>query len=134
MVDTKRTSRVAAAGRQPSSTFLNDATGRFWTALQANAKILGRWSAVAVSSYRRTLKDEPMPGIWPRYTARLEIAMALHQAMEEGNRSLPAAFRESMASTSLADIDFYAVAERLLTDAVIGGIDGRSKPLRTKRP
>jgi hypothetical protein len=81
------------------------------------------WTKYAETHYRRSLKDEPMPGIRPKYTARTEIAMAIFQALEKKGKEVPAGLFAGDARVDIQGVDCYAIAERLLRDEVAQRID-----------
>jgi hypothetical protein len=101
-------------------------------AIVAEPNLYKQWHARAVAGYGRSLINEPMPGIWPKYVARTELAMRLHQSIEEGDRSVPVAFRSPSAQAAIDGIDFYAVAQALLSDSLISELDAR-KPVKRPR-
>ncbi len=77
-----------------------------------------------------------MPGIWPKYTARWEIAMAIFQALEEGGKGVPAELCGGTVEMDIQDVDCYAIAERFLDDVMVQRLgDGparKGKKARTK--
>src|SRR5258706_14624888 len=87
-------------------------TATFWRCLEADAKCIVYWSKYAETHYLRSLQDEPMPGIWPKYTARWEIAMAIFQALEEGGKGVPAELCGGAGERGSQDGDTYALAAR----------------------
>lgn len=101
----------------------NKATAALWQAITAEPKCRARWRAAAIASYRQSLKDEPLPGIWPKYTARTELAMAIYQAVDEGERTVPVAFRFPALAVEIEKIDFYAIAQGFLSDDLVTQID-----------
>lgn len=95
-----------------------DISTTFLRALAADPALLKYWNNQATQVYRRTVLGEPIPGIWPKYIARTELAMALHQELEDRGRRVPKAFRSDDAAQEIGHIDFYAIGEHFVTDAL----------------
>ena len=86
------------------------------------------WNRYAEANYRRSLRDEPMPGIWPKFTARSEIAMAIFDALEQRDKKVPEGFFGGSVEMGIQDLDCYAIAERLLDDKMVQRLgDGPAK-------
>jgi hypothetical protein len=100
-------------------------TAKFWRTLTANRAAHAQWKRQAERAYAHSCRSEPMPGIWPKYTARVEIAMALHAGIERGGRAFPNSLIREMKEVSLDRIDFYGVAEALLSDALVERLDNK---------
>lgn len=103
----------------------NPLTAAVWDRIISRRANWLRMQTEAEKTYRRSTRDERMPGIWPKYTGRVEVAMTLFSDLE---RKYGAAFRGILASfpeCTLEDVDCYAIAERLLTDDLTARIDTR---------
>jgi len=109
----------------------NEVTTKFWAGLAADAKCMAYWTKYTQAHYRRSLKDEPLPGNWPKYTARSEIAMAIFEALEQRTKQAPRGFFSDGVDRDIQEVDCYAIAERLLNDELVRKLgDG---PARTEK-
>jgi hypothetical protein len=108
----------------------NKLTAVFWHRLDKDPKATAYWRKYADRQYRRSLTDEPMPGIWPKITARGELAMGIYDALACRRTSgVPRGFLDDLGDTSIEEVDCYSVAERLLSDDCVAAIDA-TRPRR----
>ena len=127
---------TAKRGRQADA-WANLVTANYWAKMLTDSKCMNLWTRNAEAVFRRSFRDEPMPGIWPKYCARVEVGMAIFQALEESGKRVPAGFFGGSVEMDIQDVDCYAIAERLLDDEMVqrfGDGPGRiAKKGRTKR-
>lgn len=83
------------------------------------------WTRRCEAYLRRSMRDEPMPGIWPRYTARTELAMQLYDELTDGSVGIPRAFRKRPDAEAIAQVDCYAIIEALLTDERVAAVESK---------
>jgi hypothetical protein len=107
----------------------------FWRCLSADPRALKLWQGEAEAAYRRTLKDEPMPGIWPKYTARTELGMAIFEALERNDKGVPKGYFSATSELEAQQVDCYWVAEQLLDDGRVGALESahRKKKSTSKK-
>jgi hypothetical protein len=105
----------------------NKVTAEFWRCVSADPKCLAYWKKDAERIYRRSLVDDPMPGIWPKFSARTELALNIHQALEEGGRGVPKGFAAPLDEPELSLVDCYSLAERILDDELVDRMDKSGK-------
>jgi hypothetical protein len=114
-----------------------DTTHAFWRCLSADPKCMTLWRREAERAYRRTFTDEPFPGIWPWYTARLSVGINIFQALEARDKIVPKGFLGGAGEPEIQQVDCYAIAERLLNDEMVRKLgDGparQDKKVRAKR-
>ena len=94
-------------------------------------KATAYWRKYADRQYRRNLTDEPLPGIWPKVNARVELAVGLYDALERRTSGVPRGFLDDLGATSIEEVDCYSVAERLLDDDCVAAIDATRPRRRT---
>jgi len=111
----------------------NNVTANFWRRLEKDAKSSKYWRKYSEWIYRRNLTDEPMPGIWPKFNARSELAMGLYDALERWAVSVPRGFSDDLGKSSIEEVDCYSLAERLLDDDFVAAIDAKSAKRRRIR-
>ena len=109
-----------------SGDWANNESARFWARLDKDHKCRKYWLAYVERHYRRSLKDKPMPGIWPKFTARSEVAMALHEALEEATKDVPCGFLAELGDASIELVDCYSIAEKLLDDDMVRHVDAEA--------
>jgi len=114
---------VLSKGKREPSSGRTSLTTTFWRCLQADAKCSAYWTRYSETRYLEGLKDEPMPGVWLKYTVRVDIAMAIFETLEQRDKGVPAGFFRGDAEIDIQGVDGYAIAERLLSDAVVQRID-----------
>lgn len=119
---TQARSKISSAREWP-----NPQTASFWSRLSKDAKVKQYWAKYAESTYRRSLKDERNPGIWPKYSARIEVAMNMHGAVEEKSSHMPKGFSEYLGEASLDLVDFYGIAEKILDDGMVRRIEANAR-------
>jgi hypothetical protein len=107
----------------------NKMTAAFGHRLDKDPKATAYWRKYADRQYRRNLTDEPLPGIWPKFNARGELAMGIYDALERRTSSVPRGFLDDLGDTSIVEVDCYSVAERLLNDDCVAAIDA-TRPRR----
>jgi hypothetical protein len=112
----------------------NKLTAAFWLLLVKDPKASTYWRTYAHRQYRRNLTDEPMPGIWPKFNARSEVALGLYDTIERRTSGVPRGFLDYLGETSINEVDCYSLAERLLNDDVIAAIDATSPARRRGHP
>jgi len=110
----------------PDTQWASELTAQFWKRLAADPRSTKYWLRYADDVYRRSLRDEPMPGIWPKFTARSELAMAIYQALEEGTRTVPRGFVADLTGFDIGEVDCYSLAERILDDDTVNRIDAKA--------
>ena len=107
----------------------NKLTAAFWHRLDKDPKATAYWRKYADRQYRRNLTDEPLPGIWPKFTARVALAMGLYDALASRTSGVPRGFLDDLGDTGIEEVDCYSVAERLLNDDCVAAIDA-TRPRR----
>jgi hypothetical protein len=108
----------------------NELTAKFWRRLNKDIPSQRYWRKIADQQYRRNLTDEPMPGIWPKFNARGEIAMAIFESLEHRSSKVPNGFLEDLGDSDIEDVDCYSLAEGLLDERSIAAIDATSPKRR----
>ena len=115
--------KTSIPGNVTTGNWANNETARFWARLAKDEKNRKYWLRYAENVYRRSLKDERMPGIWPKFNARFDVGLNLYAALEEASRQVPKEFLTDLGDASIDLVDCYSISERLLDDKMVRRIE-----------